>query len=75
MPAALMGCTDAAGIFHQQTVRLGRTRSGQHGLFSCGMLAWPLSESDYWALSSSRKTLRAYVEARGFALEPQDPDE
>jgi hypothetical protein len=65
------GTTDARGVFHPQTVRLGRTISGRAGLFSGGCLAWPLSDADYWALSASRSTLKAYAEARGFELEPQ----
>lgn len=75
MLAGRHGTTDASGQFHPQRVRLGRTESGQHGLFSGGCLAWPLSESDYWALSSSRKTLKAYAEARGFELYPPDADD
>lgn len=71
MNAQRHGTYDTRGVFHPQRVHLGRTQSGQPGLFSGGVLAWPLSDSDYWALSSSRHTLKAYAEARGFTLEAQ----
>jgi hypothetical protein len=59
------------GSWNQQTVYLGRTMSGHPGLFTGRTLCWPLNESDYWPLSSSRHTLKAYAEARGFTLDPQ----
>lgn len=58
-----------------QLVRLGRTDSGQHGLFTGGFLAWPLSESDYLVLSSDRRVLKDYADKRGFDLYPLETEE
>lgn len=64
------GTYDRAGIFHQQLVHLGRTQGGTPGLFTSGMLAWPVNDAEYAALRAMpTRELRAYVNAKGFELE------
>lgn len=65
------GYYNADGSWHQQTVHLGRTQGGTPGLFTGHTLAYPISDSDYWAFSSDRRVLKAYAERIGFVLDPQ----
>jgi hypothetical protein len=67
----LHGTYNTRGVFTPQLVRLGRTQSNKPGLFSGGMLAWPISPEEYDALSAApRRELEAYALAHGFTLEP-----
>lgn len=62
-------------VQQRQQVRLGRTQSGQHGLFTGGFLAWPLSPEEHAALSAMPyHELRSYVQRRGFDLYPASTD-
>lgn len=68
--AHMHGTYDTRGVFTPQTVRPGVTPSGQHGLFSCGFLAHPMSREAYDAFRSwPQREQRAYANARGFELE------
>jgi hypothetical protein len=65
-----IGYHNADGSWHQQSVHLGITRSGTLGLFTGNTLCWPLSHAEYGRLCAlPSRELRAYVEARGFALD------
>lgn len=74
-PEGQHGTYDTQGRWHPQVVRLGRTLGGTPGLFSSGMLAWPVNDAEYAALRAMpTRELRAYVNAKGFELEPRTAD-
>jgi hypothetical protein len=56
----------------KQQVSLGVTQSGQHGLFTGGFLAFPLTKEQYERFADMRPgtkdALKAFCEQRGFEL-------
>lgn len=55
----------------KQPVSLGVSQSGKPGLFTNGMMAWPLSPEEYAAFENNRVALRVYCEKLDFQLAPR----
>lgn len=64
------GTTNKYGEFVPQTVSISKTLSGKHGLFTCRLMAWPLSDVEAQALAMmDEQGKQQWVLDRGFVLE------